>query len=79
MMRKDCDLSAPYFPYVFEVYQGGHSIFCHIEDRYKVEGVKSFLRSMYSEGVTKSMERNFSVSLSQFENDWKNSLENFEF
>ncbi len=32
-MRSECNLMATHFPYVFEVYDGGHSIFCHMEDK----------------------------------------------
>lgn len=77
-MRKDCDLSAPYFPYVFEVYNGGHSIFCQMEDRYKVEGVKSFLQTLYSKGISTSLKENFSIDIKAFEADWKANLENFK-
>lgn len=77
MMRKDCDLSAPHFPYVFEVYQGGHSIFSHMEDRYKVAGVKAFLHTLYSKGIPPSLRENFSTTLPAFEADWKASLGKF--
>lgn len=78
MMRKDCDLSAPHFPYVFEVYDGGHSIFCHMEDRYQVAGVKAFLHTLYSNGIPTSLKDNFSTTLPAFEADWKASLEKFK-
>ena len=78
MMRKDCDLSAPYFPYVFEVYNGGHSIFCYMEDAYRVSGVKSFLHTMYGEGISVSMKQNFSKTVSEFEKDWKANLDKFK-
>ena len=78
MMRKDCDLKAPYFPYVFEVYNGGHSIFCYMEDAYKVPGIKSFLQTTYSQGISTSMEKNFSKSIKEFETDWKAALDRFQ-
>ena len=78
MMRKDCDLSAPHFPYVFEVYSGGHSIFCHLEDRYKVTGVKAFLHTLYSKGIPSSLKENFSTTVPAFETDWKSSLDKFK-
>lgn len=77
MMRKDCDLSASYFPYVFEVYSGGHSIFCHMEDKYKVSGVKGFLKTLYSKGIPESMKENFSTTVPAFEADWKANLDKF--
>ncbi len=78
MMRKDCDLSAPHFPYVFEVYNGGHSIFCHLEDRYKVAGLKAFLHTLYSKGIPSSLKENFSTTVPAFEADWKSSLDKFK-
>ncbi len=78
MMRKDCDLSAPHFPYVFEVYNGGHSIFCHLEDRYKVTGLKAFLHTLYSKGIPSSLKENFSTTVPAFEADWKSSLDKFK-
>ena len=78
MMRKDCDLSAPHFPYVFEVYSGGHSIFCHLEDRYKVAGLKAFLHTLYSKGIPSSLKENFSTTVPAFEADWKSSLDKFK-
>lgn len=78
MMRKDCDLSAPHFPYVFEVYSGGHSIFCHLEDRYKVTGVKAFLHTLYIKGIPSSLKENFSTTVPAFEADWKSSLDKFK-
>lgn len=78
MMRKDCDFSAPYFPYVFEVYRGGHSIFCYMEDKYKVSGVKSFLKTLYGSGIPASMEKNFNTTVKKFEADWKNNLDIFK-
>ena len=78
MMRKDCDLSAPHFPYVFEVYSGGHSIFCHLEDRYKVTGLKAFLHTLYIKGIPSSLKENFSTTVPAFEADWKSSLDKFK-
>lgn len=78
MMRKDCDLSAPHFPYVFEVYNGGHSIFCHLEDRYKVTGLKAFLHTLYIKGIPSSLKENFSTTVPAFEADWKSSLDKFK-
>lgn len=78
MMRKDCDLSAPHFPYVFEVYSGGHSIFCHLEDRYKVAGLKAFLHTLYSKGIPSSLKENFSTTVPAFEADWKSNLDKFK-
>ena len=77
-MRSECNLMATHFPYVFEVYDGGHSIFCHMEDKYKLEGLKSFLRTMYSKGIPTSMQENFSTTVQAFEADWKANLDNFK-
>lgn len=71
---KECDLSERYFPYVFEVYQGGHSIFNYMESRYGLDGVRSFLQTTYSEGVATACRDNFSISLGRFEKDWKDYL-----
>ena len=78
MMRNDCDLSAPYFPYVFEVYSGGHCIFCYMEDKYKVSGVKAFLQTLYLSGIPASMEKNFKTTVKKFESDWKANLDKFK-
>ena len=78
-MREDCDLSAPYFKYVFENYQGGQSIFCHMEDRYRKEGVTAFLKTLFKKGIPASMQENFSTTVPQFEADWKANLDNFKF
>ncbi len=78
MMRKDCDLSASSFPYVFEVYQGGHSIFCHMEDKFKVKGVKAFLQTLYLKDIPASLQENFGMTLTSFENDWKANLNKFK-
>ena len=77
-MRKDCDLAAAQFTYVFEVYQGGHSIFCFMEDKYKASGVKAFLNTLYSQGIPASMKQNFSTDLKSFEADWKSHLDSFK-
>jgi hypothetical protein len=78
MMRKECHLDAPNFKYVFEIYRGGHSIFCHMEDQYKAPGVKAFLQTLYSKGIPASLQENFSTSLADFEADWKNHLDDFK-
>lgn len=78
MMRKDCDLSASHFPYVFEVYSGGHSIFCYMEDTYRLSGVKSFLQTVYDEGIPASMKQNFLKTVPEFEKDWKANLDKFK-
>ena len=78
MIRKDCDLSAPHFPYVFEVYSGGHCIFCYMEDEYKVSGVKAFLQTLYVSGIPASMEKNFKTTVKKFETDWKANLDRFK-
>lgn len=77
MMQEDCHFTDPYFPYVFENYEGGQSIFCHMEDRYHVDGVKRFLRSLYTQGLQTSLKDNFSTTIPQFENNWKANLEKF--
>lgn len=77
-MRKECRLSDPYFPYVFEVYAGGHSIYCHMEDRYGVKGVKSFLQTLYHKGIPTSLQENFMTTLQAFETDWKADLDKFK-
>ena len=77
-MRKDCDFTASYFPYVFENYQGGQSIFCYMESTYSVNGVKKFLRTTYSSGIPSSLKTNFSKTIKQFENDWKSNLNMFK-
>jgi len=77
-MRAECDLSASRFPYVFEVYDGGHSIYCHMEDKYKVSGLKAFLQTMYSKGIPASMKENFSTTVQAFEADWKANLDKFK-
>lgn len=77
-MRKDCDLSAPYFPYVFEVYSGGHSIFCYMEDTYTVSGLKTFLKTLYGTDLASSLQQNFSKTVKEFESDWKANLDRFK-
>ena len=76
-LKKDCKLTDNYFPYVFENYQGGHSIFCYMEDAYTLSGVKKFLKSTYKEGIPMAMQSNFSKTITQFEEDWKESLSIF--
>ena len=78
-MRQECDLSAKSFHYVFEVYDGGHSIFCHMEDIYGLSGVKSFLQTLYGRGLPYSMQHNFSKTVGEFENDWKANLDKFKY
>ena len=78
MMRADCDFSAEHFPYVFENYAGGHSIFAHMQDRYRIEGLKAFLQTMYEKGISSSLNQHFSISTEAFEADWKANLEKFE-
>lgn len=77
-MRKGCDLSAHSFKYVFEIYDGGHSVFCHMEDKYRVEGVKAFLQTLYAKGIPASIKDNFSTTLPDFEADWKANLDKFK-
>lgn len=76
-LRAECDLTAGKFPQVFENYQGGHSIFCHMEDRYNTAGVKAFLQTLYSKGIPVSFQENFSVTVAAFESGWKSSLDGF--
>lgn len=76
-MRQDCHLSDAAFPLVFEVYAGGHSIFCHMEDRYREEGVKDFLQTLYHKGIPTSLQENFGTTMSAFEGDWKAHLDKF--
>lgn len=78
MMREDCDFTIRHFPYVFENYNGGQSIFCHMEDKYRVDGVKAFLQTLYGEGIPASFKSNFSTTVSSFEMDWKANLTNFK-
>ncbi len=78
MMRSDCDFSAEHFPYVFENYAGGHSIFTHMEDEYQIEGLKDFLQIMYEKGISYSFKKNFSTTIQAFESDWKADLEKFK-
>lgn len=78
MMRKDCNLMNSYFPYVFENYDGGQSIFCYMDNCYSVSGVKNFLRSTYTSGIPSAMQSNFSKSIQEFERDWKSNLDNFK-
>ena len=69
---------APHFPYVFENYQGGQSIFCYMDNSYSVSGVKNFLRSTYTSGIPSAMKTNFSKSIQEFERDWKSNLDSFK-
>ena len=78
LMRKECDLSEQKFQYVFEVYWGGHSIFCHMEDRYQKSGVRAFLKTLYKKGIPASLKENFSTTLPEFEADWKANLDKFK-
>ncbi len=78
MMRKDCNLTDSYFPYVFENYDGGQSIFCYMDNCYSVSGVKNFLRNTYTSGIPSAMQSNFSKSIQEFERDWKSNLDNFK-
>ena len=78
MMRNDCNLSDRHFPYVFENYQGGQSIFCYMDNSYSVSGVKNFLRSTYTSGILSAMKTNFSKTIQEFERDWKSNLDYFK-
>ena len=78
MMRKDCNFSDSYFPYVFENYKGGQSIFCYMDDTYTVSGVKKFLNSTYTKGIPSAVQSNFSKSLQEFEAEWKSNLNKFK-
>lgn len=77
MMRKDCKFTDSHFPYVFENYQGGQSIFCYMEDAYSEVGVKNFLQSTYEKGVASATQDIFSKTLQDFEKDWKRNLDQF--
>lgn len=74
MMRKDCRLTDRHFPYVFENYKGGQSIFCYMDEAYSVTGVKQFLSHTYSNGVSSATQLAFSKSIQEFEKDWKSHL-----
>jgi hypothetical protein len=78
MMKKDCKLTDSYFPYVFENYQGGQSIFCYMDNTYSVSGVKNFLKTTYTKGIPAAMQSNFSKTLLEFEADWKTHLSTFK-
>lgn len=65
------------FPDVFEVYSGGHSIFCYMEDQYQIDGLKSFLHTLYGSGVPAAIEQNFRTTVKQLEMGWKASLDNY--
>lgn len=76
-MRKQCDLTDDYFPYTYQNYTGGQSIFTFIEERYQLQGVQHFVNDLYDEGVPASLKKNFSLSIKQFENQWKEALDTF--
>ena len=78
MMMHDCNLTDRHFPYTFENYQGGQSIFCYMDETYSKAGVKNFLKSTYTEGISSAMQNNFSKSVRQFETDWKSELHKFK-
>lgn len=78
MMRKDCRFTDSYFPYVFENYQGGQSIFCYMEDKHSVTGVKNFLKSTYTAGVPSAMKATLSKTVQEFETEWKSNLNSFK-
>ena len=78
MMRKDCRLADSHFPYVFENYMGGQSIFCYMDDTYSVMGVKSFLKSTYTTGIPAALQSNFTKTLQAFEADWKQYLPHYK-
>lgn len=75
MMRQDCDFTKSYFPYEFENYEGGHSIFCYMEDEYTLEGVKRFLKTTYTNKISPSFEIALSKPMKEFEREWKSQLE----
>lgn len=77
-LRLHCNLADRHFPYVFENYAGGNSIFCHMEDTYKFKGLTDFLRTLYERGIPASMEENFSTTVQAFEADWKANLDKFK-
>jgi hypothetical protein len=76
-MRIQCDFSAPHFPYVYQNYSGGESIYRYMETAYSKKGVSDFLHTLYSEGVTPSLQRNFRIDLKTFEQNWKKNLSQF--
>ena len=76
-MRKQCDLTDDYFPYTYQNYTGGQSIFKFIEDRYQLEGVQHFVKDLYQEGIPASLKKNFSLSVKQLEKQWKDALDTF--
>ena len=49
-----------------------------MEDKYRVSGVKSFLKTVYVSGVPTSMEKHFKTTVGQFESDWKANLDKFK-
>ena len=76
-MREQCDFETYYFPYVYQNYRGGESIYRFMEIEYSKEGVTNFLLTLYSEGVSNSLEKNFRLDVKNFEQSWKNYLPNF--
>ena len=76
-MRKQCDLTDSYFPYTYQNYSGGQSIFKFIEDRYQVAGVQHFVGDLYDEGIPVSLKNNFSITVKQLEQQWKEALNTF--
>ncbi len=76
-MKSECDFTDLHFPYVYQNYTGGQSIFCYMEDEYKASGITRFLNTLYSEGVDASLQKNFSIGIDDFEMNWKNNLHRF--
>ena len=76
-MREQCNFEAAYFPYVYQNYQGGESIFRFMEKLYSKTGVTNFLQTLYAEGVSNSLDKNFQLDIKTFEQNWKNYLPNF--
>lgn len=77
-LRQHCNLADRHFPYEFENYEGGNSIFCHMEDKYKFNGLTSFLQTLFKRGIPASMKENFSTTVPEFETDWKTNLDKFK-
>ena len=77
-MRNDCNFQDAYFPYVFENYQGGHSIYSFMEKEYKESGLKAFLKTSYTQGIQASIQKHFSKTITEFESDWKANLDMFK-
>lgn len=76
-MRKQCDLTDAYFPYVYQNYTGGQSIFKFLEDRYQVSGVQNFVKVLYDNGIPTSLKQNFSLTVKELEQQWKDALNTF--